>query len=184
MFIAVSPFFLLVRIIAHKFEARILWTFYCHGRETNRFLNSDDTITRINYFRILVIGCLDILIHLPNGLLSFILNVCTTISRRDPFYHGWAVIHSEWEPVSMTYLETKQQGPKAVYQLYATWFGVFLGYVIFALFGLTHDARATYWRGFCRIAGLVGWTPPSRHNPQLSDIVFGERDINPGTEQG
>jgi hypothetical protein len=105
--------------------------------------------------RILAIGILDIVLTLPFGILTVVARVKGRKSL--PFYPGWSVVHSYWEPFSVTYDELLELGFWDVFQTYLNnWIVAILSIVIFALFGFTKEARATYWRGVCVIGKLIG----------------------------
>ena len=65
----------------------------------NEFLSSGGSINHSAYFRVLALGCLDILVTLPIG----ILNLAVDIKENEiVFYQGWSVIHTDWEPFGVT----------------------------------------------------------------------------------
>ena len=97
-----------------------------------------------------------------------------------PFYFGWTYDHTDWAPEGYSYAEIVVFGtPSVVQQYFNQWTSPFLAFVIFGLFGVTSEARASYWRIIRTIGGWFGWksTPPqaSTSRSPLGDIEFGER---------
>jgi hypothetical protein len=146
-------------------------------------LQSNGSVNRPQYFRILALACIDILLTLPlgvinatAGILGEIRESLTGIPFR--FFHGWAFVHSDWGPVAFTYAELFPGGPWAYFSVYVEfWASPVLAIAIFALFGLTSEACATYWRGFCTVAKHFGWTPPLAKHENLGEIQFGARQL-------
>ncbi|VDC00187.1 unnamed protein product, partial [Peniophora sp. CBMAI 1063] len=132
---------------------RMILVFYRQYREINEFLQSNDSsITRTNYIRILALASIDVLVTLPLGAISLALFLIPA-TRNDgdieasniTFYPGWHFLHTNWGPTGSTYDEIKAAGNLRLQQLYFSyWTGPLLAFVIFGLFGLTPDARATY----------------------------------------
>ena len=107
-----------------------------------------------------------------------------------PFYSGWTYDHSNWEPLGVSYEEMVAKGTSVISRQYFTqWTSPFLAFIIFGLFGITSEARASYWRIICSIGGWFGWKPDppqaSGARSPLGDIEFGERapqDMSLGIE--
>ncbi|KZV71045.1 STE3-domain-containing protein [Peniophora sp. CONT] len=160
---------------------RVARIFYKQSKDVNRFLHSNGSVTRTNYLRILALASVDILFTLPVGIVSTVLIVTTGLAQDGgvPLYPGWTSLHSDWAPASYSYADLKSAGtfPFAqVYFAYCT--SPALAFVFFALFGLTTEARASYWHIICTIGGWCGWKPLSRaHNGRssLGMIEFGTR---------
>ena len=162
--------------------AAVTRTFYHQRQDVNRFLQSNDSISRTNYFRILALASIDVLLTLPFGIASIALTVSGSLSTPGgmPFYRGWTFDHSDWSPVGFSYAEIVASGPSNVGQVYfSQWTSPILAFVIFGLFGVTSEARASYQRTIRTIREWLGWkpTPPqaSRACSQLEDIEFGQR---------
>ncbi|VDB95773.1 unnamed protein product [Peniophora sp. CBMAI 1063] len=155
--------------------------FYRHNREMNQFLQSNNSVSRTNYFRILALASIDILLTLPIGVAIIVLNVKDQLSSFDrfPFYYGWTYDHTDWQPVSFSFADIVSEGPFNVAALYFTyWTSPALAFVIFGLFGITSEARASYWRIICTVGSWCGWKPTlrtRRSRSPLGDIEFGER---------
>ena len=82
----------------YVYTAKVAWTFYRQNRDLNRFLQSNNSISRANYFRILALASIDILITLPFGIVSIVLEALPAVGQeRIPFYPGWTSLHSKWE---------------------------------------------------------------------------------------
>ncbi|VDC01599.1 unnamed protein product [Peniophora sp. CBMAI 1063] len=154
--------------------------FYRQSRDINHFLQSNDSVSRTNYFRILALASIDSLLTLPIGIATIVLDVEQTLSVGPmPFYFGWTYDHTDWQPEGFSYADTVAQGTSTVAQIYfIQWISPILAFVIFALFGVTSEARASYWRIICTIGGWFGWKPtPRARRPRspLGEIEFGER---------
>ena len=172
-------------------SARVAWKFYRHSRDINRFLQSNNSVSRNNYMRILALASIDVLITLPVNMANIVLNVTETLSQGSmPFYFGWTYDHTDWAPVGYSYAEAVALGASEVVSLYfSQWTSPILAFVIFGLFGVTSEARASYWRIIYAIGRWFGWKPtppqaPTSRSP-LGDIEFGERapqDMSLGLE--
>ncbi|KZV69825.1 hypothetical protein PENSPDRAFT_652092 [Peniophora sp. CONT] len=157
---------------------KVARTYYRQRREIDIFLRSNFSVTRTNYFRILVLASLDILLTLPIGIVSITLDVVQSLSVDEfPFYPGWTFLHTDWEPFGVSYTELQADGTASLAEKYfGQWTSPILAFVIFGLFGVTPEARASYWRIISTIGGWVGWKPtPRSRNGQVSlgDIEFG-----------
>ena len=97
---------------------------------------------RSRYVRLLTLGCVDIMLSLPVGIISFVLAV--GVGPSFPFWPGWAEIHEQWEPLQ-TPSYIWQADPWFRFRIYwNSWVNVFFGVAIFALFGLNHESRKVY----------------------------------------
>jgi hypothetical protein len=164
-------------------EAKIVRVFYQHSRETNEFLQSNGSVNRRHYFRILALACIDILLTLPLGVINATSQILTDLHNPllgygFQFYYGWAVVHSDWGPVAFSYSSQVNTGFWNCFGLYfQLWTLPVLAITIFVLFGLTSEARVTYWRVFCTAAKLFGWTSPAPKHADLGEIEFGARQL-------
>lgn len=161
--------------------ARVAWAFYRQSRDINRFLKSNNSVSRTNYFRILALASIDLLLTLPIGIVIVTLNATQgEFLNGLPFYYGWTGAHRDSRVAGVFhYADLVSQGTSTLAQIYFTqWTSPVLAFAIFALFGITSEARASYWRTVCTIGGWFGWklTPRARRAPSpLGDIEFGER---------
>ena len=74
--------------------------FYRQSRDINRFLQSNNSVSRNSYMRILALASIDVLITLPVGIANIVLQVTQTLSQVPmPLYFGWTFDHTDWEPV-------------------------------------------------------------------------------------
>lgn len=143
--------------------------FYRQGRDTNHFLNSNDLVTRTSYLRVLAVASIDILLTLPIGVTNLILGALAA-PHTVTFYPGWEAVHSHWNPVSESYAEFLEGGTFNVARTYFTrWTSPVLAFAIFALFGLTAQARATYCRPFSLIKQLILWR--TGHNSEATHSI-------------
>ncbi|KZV59956.1 STE3-domain-containing protein [Peniophora sp. CONT] len=159
---------------------KVARTYYRQRRDIDNFLHSNRSVSHTNYVRILVLASLDILLTLPIGIVNITLNTVGALSLNQlPFYPGWTPLHANWEPVGLSYAVLQASGTARLAQFYfAQWTSPVLAFVIFGLFGVTPEARASYWRIICTVDGYFGWKPtPRARNGQasLGDIGFGAR---------
>jgi hypothetical protein len=158
--------------------AKIIYVFYRHSRDTSRFLQSNGSVDRNSYLRILALGSVDILLTLPFGIITLILLTKSVPGTSFQFYYGWEAIHSDWEPFGVPYSFFVKDGFWGMFNVYfPPWSSPALAIVVFALFGLTSEARATYWRGICAVGKIFGWAPTVHKHEDLGDMVFGALDV-------
>ena len=156
-------------------------TFYRQRQDVNSFLQINDSVSRTNYFRILALASIDILLTLPLGIASIALAVSETLSTPHgfPFYFGWTLDHTNWEPFKYPYHALVAQGTPSVVQVYFShWTSPILAFAIFGLFGVTADARASYRSVICNVCGWFGPKPKMRGSRPISpsgDIQLGGR---------
>ncbi|VDB99555.1 unnamed protein product [Peniophora sp. CBMAI 1063] len=155
---------------------RVARIFYKQSKEFNRFLRTNGSVSRTNYLRILILASIDILLTLPFGLAIFILDIQSDVAGGDvPFYPGWSAVHGDWAPVSVPYAEIQARGKTAL--TFSFWTSPVLSFVIFGLFGVTTEARASYRRVLYTVLGWCGYKS-ARHvgpNSTLGTIEFGPR---------
>ncbi|KZV63989.1 STE3-domain-containing protein [Peniophora sp. CONT] len=163
------------------FYPRVVWTFYCQHRELNQFLNSNNSVSRANYFRILALASIDILLTLPFGITNLVLGSLRGPTQHSlPFYPGWTAVHSNWKVTVYSYATLEASGTATVVNAY---FSLrkppVLAFVVFGLFGLTSEARASYcdviyFAGCC--LGCKARMPRKRSaRSALERIVFAPR---------
>ena len=135
--------------------------FYYQSREVNQFLRSHDSkVSRAFYMRILALASIDILVTLPLGIVTMVLQVLK-LRRNDtsvPFYSGWDEVHSNWQPTRFNY------SAGVMSQVYFTyWTNPLLAFIVFGIFGITADTRRA-----CRSALSVIW---GKRTGQQQDII-------------
>ncbi|KZV68519.1 STE3-domain-containing protein [Peniophora sp. CONT] len=169
------------------FYPKVVRIFYRQSRDIHSFLNSNTSVSRTNYLRILALASVDILLTLPIGIVNVILNVGSYQGKGHiPFYAGWNTLHTHREPTSVLYAEIKAIGTISFARFYfIQWTCPVLAFAIFGLFGVTLEARTLYWRIICRAGGWVGWNSTARARKgqaSLGEIEFGARprDISLG----
>ncbi|KZV59958.1 hypothetical protein PENSPDRAFT_694699 [Peniophora sp. CONT] len=160
--------------------AKVARTYYRQRRDIDSFLRSNTSVSRTNYLRILVLASIDILLTLPVGIVTITLAIVQARSSNTfLFYPGWTLLHTDWDPIGISYVEQRAAGIGGLAQFYfSQWSSTILAFVIFGLFGVTPEARVTYWRIICAVGGWFGWKPtPRARNGQasLGDIEFGAR---------
>ena len=165
--------------------ARVARIFYRQTRDVNDFLRSNTSVTRTSYLRILVLASIDIMLTLPFGIVSIALDLISAEKQTPglPFYWGWTVLHTEWAPTSVSYSEMFAGGTGPLARFYfSQWTSPVLAFAIFGLFGLTSEARASYWRAACTIAGWFGWKPTLLPSQARSRSGAAERGEGPGDD--
>ncbi|KAI0036396.1 pheromone A receptor-domain-containing protein [Vararia minispora EC-137] len=160
---------------------KIIFVFYRYSRATNDFLQSNDSVSRPNYIRLLALASVDIVLTLPFGIVSVVEEVNDLFPGFPlQFYEGWTFTHSDWAPASYPYVAYESKGGWVLANYYLSrWSSVTLALVIFLLFGLTGDARATYRRGFYTVSKLFGLKlAGSRQCENLGDIAFDRPQVD------
>ncbi|VDC04730.1 unnamed protein product [Peniophora sp. CBMAI 1063] len=153
--------------------------FYRQSRDIDHFLRNNDSVSRTNYFRILALASIDILLTLPIGIANIILDVEQSLFFGPiQFYWGWTYDHTDWQPKSFSYEDTVSLGTPTVATVYfQQWTSPVLAFTIFAFFGVTSEARASYWRIICIIGDWFGWKRTLRTRRPCSlpgGIEFGD----------
>ncbi|KZV74012.1 STE3-domain-containing protein [Peniophora sp. CONT] len=161
---------------------RVVRIFYQRNQDVNRFLESNDSVSRTNYIRILVLASIDVLLTLPIGIVNIVLIVTDALSQHAlQFYPGWLYDHppGNWGPQSYSYADLTSIGISVVAQQYfVQWTSPVLAFVIFGLFGFTAEARALAQRAMITVCGWFGWKPTTSvqgTRSTLGTIEFGER---------
>jgi hypothetical protein len=166
-----------------KGQAKIFYVFYRQSRETSMFLQSNGSVNRSHYFRILVLAGIDVLLTLPLGIVTTTTQLLTQIRGASPgfpfrFYYGWTKVHANWNPTGFSYSSIVDAGAWSAFRLYLElWPSCVLAIAIFCLFGLTTEARAAYWNVFCTVAKHFGWMSPVPKLDNLDEIEFGARQL-------
>ncbi|KZV66761.1 fungal pheromone STE3G-protein-coupled receptor, partial [Peniophora sp. CONT] len=140
---------------------KVTRTYYRQRRDVDSFLRSNPSISRTNYLRILFLASIDILLTMPIGIVTITLVIVQARSLDlFPFYPGWTYLHTDWEPSGLSYAELEAGGTAYLAGTYfALWTSPVLAFAIFGLFGVTPEARASYWRIICTVGGWFGWKP-------------------------
>ncbi|VDB95840.1 unnamed protein product [Peniophora sp. CBMAI 1063] len=157
--------------------------YYHQRKDINSFLRSNPSVSCTYYIRVLIMASIDILLTLPFTIVNITLAITQTLDNLAsfPVYPGWTVLHTDWEPSSVSYTEQQSYGTAYLASTYfSQWSSLILAFVIFGLFGLTSEARASYWRIICTIGGWFGWKsiPRARNGrlgASLGEIEFGAR---------
>ena len=156
----------------------VVRVFYRQGRDTNHFLNSNDSVSRTNYLRVLAVASIDILLTLPIGITNLVLIVLAS-PHKMTFYPGWQVVHSHWAPTSESYAQLLEGGTFNVARTYFTrWTSPVLAFAIFALFGLTSQARTTYCRPFSLVRRAIS-PGPAQKSKSVRSIISLESSAHP-----
>ena len=137
------------------------------------FATNNSSVNAFNYYRVLILGILDILVTLPISILG----VISGYSEENlQLYGGWTATHEGWSPgrVSTAYWKSHWMYNLSVRT--TEWVPVVLAFVFFFLFGLTEEARRFYNEIYYEIAKKLGFMPVPRET--MSDIVFGSSKAN------
>ncbi|VDC06410.1 unnamed protein product [Peniophora sp. CBMAI 1063] len=153
---------------------KVIWVLYRHQRELDRFLRSNDSVTRTNYYRMLALASIDVLLTLPIGIVVSVVPVIATFRRGGyPFYRGFTFLHTNWGPVAASYSDVDD--PVDLAQIYFNqWISPALAFVMFGLFGITEEARESIRLAIQTVRARSGWKPAAARSP-LGTIEFGER---------
>ena len=152
-----------------------MYVYYRQRKDIESILGDEPPISRTNYVRILALASIDLLLTLPLGVATLVLKLVVWLRVYPlPFYSGWKSLHAEWEPIRYPYKQNEAYGKVALVELYvAMWTPPTLALAVFALFGLSAEARASYWRIACTIRSWFGTkrTPISDgHSKQPGDV--------------
>ncbi|KAI0316301.1 pheromone A receptor-domain-containing protein [Amylostereum chailletii] len=140
---------------------RIVWTFYRHKKEVERSFRNNGHVNRTGYFRILAIGCLDILFTLPTGALLLISleGHPPKFAGRYPFYPGWHAVHADWTPASTTAAAWRSEFWVHFQSILQEWQYPVLSVLIFSIFCSTREALGTYRRFLWATAVILRFIP-------------------------
>lgn len=152
--------------------------FYRQSRNNSSFLRSNETISHTNYLRILILASIDILLTLPIGIVNIVLKIISAVEASAlPLYPGWSSLHNNWDPVAFSYARVKMGGTAGLVQFYFShWTSPVLAFAIFGLFGLTTEARMSYWNVIRAFSSWFGWKPSvsaQGGREPLGEIEFG-----------
>ncbi|KZV66427.1 STE3-domain-containing protein [Peniophora sp. CONT] len=160
----------------------VVWTYYRQKKSVNAFLRSTNSMSRTVYLRVIMVASIDVLLTLPAAIVNLVLEIVQGVELHVlPFYPGWTVVHTDWSPPSVSYADLKAGGTAGLAQSYFTqWTSPVLAFAIFGLFGLTTEARTSYWHILRTIFGFFGWKLPmtlrERHTSSALDTIeFGAR---------
>ncbi|VDB86863.1 unnamed protein product [Peniophora sp. CBMAI 1063] len=155
---------------------RVVGTFVSHGRAVNEFLRSNGSVSRTNYMRILALASVDVVLTLPMGITFLVLQIFSK-DESLPFYRGWSTVHAHWDIVHHVDTIDSRAGSAQAY--FSHWASPVLAFTIFALFGMTAEARASYAKFLRAVVGRCRRTSPrtSKDNGrfQSDSIVFASR---------
>ena len=146
-------------------------TYFRRNRELDITLESNTSLNRAAFFKLLALGLFDILLTLPLSIIQFVeelLQVDIT-----GFWPGWKVVHASFSAIpTATSEEWKMLGFWTVFNIrFDEWVNPIYAVVFFLLFGITEQKRAWYRSIFWKIMRPLGLKP--RVDPVASDIVFG-----------
>ncbi|KZV66810.1 STE3-domain-containing protein [Peniophora sp. CONT] len=117
-----------------------------HTRTVHGVVRIHGGMERSQYVRVLALGCVDIILSLPVGIISFVLAI--GVGPEIPIWPGWSAIHTDWQAIA-TPADEWLADPWFRFRIYwNSWVNVFFGIAIFVLFGLNRDSRKLYGRVF------------------------------------
>ncbi|KAJ7209833.1 pheromone A receptor-domain-containing protein [Mycena rebaudengoi] len=145
----------------------IIRTVYIQSQSTNLVLQSNGSMSRSSYFRILALGCLDIVVTLPISIINLVSFFPTFADPASlPAYIGWHTNHADFEPFGVDYAALTD----TTWDAFVTYFDygqyAVLAVAIFALFGMTTSARAAYWSRIIMVGKFLGLRQPVHKQPQ------------------
>ncbi|KAI0034303.1 hypothetical protein K488DRAFT_69261 [Vararia minispora EC-137] len=124
-----------------------------------------------NYFRLLAIGCLDIVLTLPIACIGLFLD--TRSSNNFVFYPGWDVVHSNFAPFSVPEEVWRTADFWPIFTIYFTpWYNVVLSLAIVAIFGTSAEAWDVYRHSYHAVTARLGFRSNAESNSTLSALVF------------
>lgn len=135
------------------------------------FFSSGSNVSRINYFRLMALGSLDIFVTLPFGILNLVIPIRGTHDL--VFWPGWADDSGSWGAQSISASSWKTSHWSLVNVRLNEWLVIFYAVVFLALFGFTEEARTRYRRALRAIRESVGLgvklqeTPLGTEKPEI-----------------
>lgn len=161
--------------------AAILLFFYRRRRTLDEFFTDSATVNHAQYFHVMFLGCLDILLTLPLNTIHFVISVRVNRAVGLEFWPGWTLMHSDWAPLAIPASEWRAGNFWTVFNAYyPQWGNVPLAIAFFLIFGLTKAVRKNYRQAFWLAMGLVGVKPSGEAvaaRPDLSAIAFESPDF-------
>ena len=154
---------------------------YHRNRDINDILlASGSSISRTSYYRILALASIDILFTLPFSITFLVMVVITGLTQNSlPFYPGWEIVHSDWAPKAYSYAETSLSISTLAEFYVSYWTSPILSLTIFALLGLTSDARASYWSIASTFSSWFRWKRLQRSACATSELAATKPDAHP-----
>ncbi|VDB95536.1 unnamed protein product [Peniophora sp. CBMAI 1063] len=146
--VLIQPWLILPPLLALTvYYPRVVRILYRQHTELNRFLQTNQSISRSCYLRVLALASVDIIFSLSLNTTGFVLYLLPYIGSDQPdsFYPGWDSAHSDWSPKSHAYAGL---GTEKALLFFTRWTTPIFAIVIFGLFGLTQGARASYREAF------------------------------------
>ncbi|KZV72455.1 hypothetical protein PENSPDRAFT_750905 [Peniophora sp. CONT] len=136
---------------------KVIEFFHRHHKDMSRFSLALPT----NYIRILAIASINTMLLLPLNIVMLVLVLISPCEAGTlPFYPGWNVVHRNWDPISVRYAVLQDRGAIGITLPYLMrWTSPVLAMVIFCLFGLTAEARASYRHMCSAICVSLGRKP-------------------------
>ena len=146
-------------------------TYFRRNRELDITLESNTSLNRTAFFKLLALGLFDILLTLPLSIIQFVeelLQVDIT-----GFWPGWKVAHASFSTIPTATLEEwKSAGFWFVFNIrFSQWVNPIFAVAFFLLFGTTKQKRDWYRSIFWKVMRPFGLKP--RVDPVASDVVFG-----------
>ena len=146
-------------------------TYFRRNRELDITLESNTSLNRAAFFKLLALGLFDILLTLPLSIIQFVeelLQVDIT-----GFWPGWKVAHASFSTIpTFNSEEWKASGFWTVFNIkYSLWINPIYAVAFFLLFGITEKKRAWYRSLFWKAMLPLGLKP--RVSPAASNIEFG-----------
>ena len=137
--------------------------------------------------RILTIGCIDVLITLPVGIL-FVITEAVEIHESHAelgtsiWYPGWTFTHTNWGPEPISWADLTGQLTWQLVTVFLYWWSsVILALAIFALLGFTSETRRSYGKIISAIGRFFKGQQRPNALPELGEITFNHRPVQTGS---
>ena len=146
-------------------------TYFRRNRELDITLESNTSLNRAAFFKLLALGLFDIFLTLPLGIVALIRDLLQ--NNITGFWPGWKAVHASFSTIpTATSEELKSAGFWTVFFVRLDqWVNPIFAVAFFLLFGTTKQKRDWYRSFFWKVMRPFGLEP--RVDPVASDVVFG-----------
>ncbi|TDL18272.1 fungal pheromone STE3G-protein-coupled receptor [Rickenella mellea] len=163
---------IILGVIGGIYAVLTIYTIAKKGKQMDEILRSAN-IKKSHYRRVTILACCEICFATP-----FAIAVMTLDLTLGPLSHykNWNYVHAQYsEIIQVPAVLWRSMGPTWIVldELYR-WMFVFLGFVFFALFGFSREARDAYGKVFWTVAKVFGIKrpEPSIHEEKTLEYVF------------
>lgn len=161
---------------AKSITAFIVMSFLKHRRSLDEFLDSNASLNRRDYFRLLALGSVDAFSTVP--LTAVVVWSSVTADGGLMRWPGWQYDHYAWSQVYVFPTDTWRPFFWDRFNHYERLtVGIYCSILFLLFYGVTDDARENYRRSFWSLARRFGRSPPVKKAPSI--IVFNVSQTNP-----